>query len=163
MEKIELGNEYKVEIGRLYHYPIMLRKEDIRCMLTDIINNDVTPEWCYSCNVKKEAGIPIPSVSDYEPEAEALANGGTLNFELWYAFENEVNGGAVDNYELTLENFIDAASLNIDTIDNYLKKRITKYDESNKEYHLNMERMNEDIEDTIVQTALFDRVVFFRK
>lgn len=79
MKKEEIGKEYMIEVGEFNHVPIMLKKDDIRCMLTDIIDGDVSTYWCDSCRIKKEAKFPIPQEPEYEPEAETLANGALLN------------------------------------------------------------------------------------
>ena len=55
MKKEEIGKEYMIEVGEFNHIPIMLKKDDIRYILTDIIDGDGIQYWCDSCQIKKEA------------------------------------------------------------------------------------------------------------
>ena len=106
MKKEEIGKEYMIEVGEFNHVPIMLTKDDIRYILTDIIDGGGIQYWCDSCQMKKEAEFSIPQKTKYEPEAETLANGGTLNFTLLDAFIDYQNINDIRGYELTLEKLI---------------------------------------------------------
>lgn len=161
MEKEDIKKEYTIEVGKFNNVPIMLKKDDIRYILTDIIDGDGTKYWCDSCQVKKEAES-IPQESKYEPEAETLANGGTLNFKLLETFKDYQNDRG---YELTLEKLIHGIKdfLRIFLILTPIvpdKKNILKYDKINKMYYLNMEKMDGIVDDCILQTSLFNRILF---
>ena len=166
MKKEEIGKEYMIEVGEFNHVPIMLKKDDIRYILTDIIDGDGIQYWCDSCQIKKEAEFSIPQETKYEPKAETLANGGTLEFTLSVPYENE-HGEIyeITEYELTLEKLVHGIKdfLRIFLILTPIvpdKKNILKYDKINKMYCLNMEKMDDWIDDWILQMSLFNGLLF---
>ena len=163
MNKIELGKEYEIKVGEFNNVPILFQKDDIRAMLTDIIDGDGSTYWCDSCIIKKEAKIPIPHDSGYEPEAETLANGGTLEFSLIEPFEDYEENGEIkeiENYELTLDKLIHAVEMVLSTMDDIDRRNILEYDKVNEKCYLDMSMVDGVMDDNILQTALFDEIVF---
>ena len=163
MNKIELGKEYEIKVGEFNNVPILFQKDDIRAMLTDIIDGDGSTYWCDSCIIKKEAEIPIPHDSGYEPEAETLANGGTLEFSLIEPFEDYEENGEIkeiENYELTLDKLIHAVEMVLSTMDDIDRRNILEYDKVNEKCYLDMSMVDGVMDDNILQIALFDDIVF---
>ena len=164
MKKEEIGKEYMVEVGEFNHVPIMLKKDDIRCMLTDIIDGDVSTYWCDSCLIKKEAEFPIPQETEYEPEAETLANGGTLEFTLLEPFEDYENEDGeiyeITEYELTLAKLFHGISYFLALMNDLDKRKILEYDKVNEMCYLDMAMVDGMMDDGILQMSLFDEIVF---
>ena len=163
MKKEEIGKEYMIKVGEFNHVPIMLKKDDIRYILTDIIDGDGSTYWCDFCRIKKEAEFPIPQETEYEPEAETLANGGTLTFTLLDAFIDYQNINDIRGYELTLEKLIHGIKdfLRIFLIlAPVVKRNILKYDKVNEMYYLNMGKVDGIMDDCILQMSLFNRLLF---
>ena len=164
MKKEEIGKEYMVEVGEFNHVQIMLKKDDIRCMLTDIIDGDVSTYWCDSCLIKKEAEFPIPQETEYEPEAETLANGGTLEFTLLEPFEDYENEDGeiyeITEYELTLEKLFHGISYFLALMNDLDKRKILEYDKVNEMCYLDMAMVDGMMDDGILQMSLFDEIVF---
>lgn len=147
----EVKKEWEVVVGSHEGIPVILRKEDVRVIITYVING-ASASWCALCATRKT--VPVPESSEYEREAENLANGGELDFYMIDPMEDDENGKPIEKYTLTLDKFIEG-------IKKYLEPPYpedlveVKGDKAN----LNLTVMDGWIEDGILQTALFGDIV----
>lgn len=97
MNTKELKTEWEKEINTYDGKPVILKKDDVRTIITDAIDG-ASAYWCDYCGIEKPVKI-VPS-SDIEPEAETLANGGTLAFYVTEPSYNMFGRGRLEDLSL---------------------------------------------------------------
>lgn len=156
MNTKELKTEWEKEITTYNGKPVILKKDDVRTIITDVIDGAST-YWCDYCGIEKPVKI-VPS-SDIEPEAETLANGGTLVFYVTEPFEDDEEGNEIEKYILTLNKMIEGITKYVNECSEDEKESLLKWHTIKGEYHLNLTCIDGYIEDAILQIALFGEIV----
>lgn len=156
MNTKELKTEWEKEINTYDGKPVILKKDDVRTIITDAIDG-ASAYWCDYCGIEKPVKI-VPS-SDIEPEAETLANGGTLAFYVTEPFEDDEEGNEIEKYILTLNKMIEGIAKYVNECSEDEKESLLKWHTIKGEYHLNLTCIDGYIEDAILQIALFGEIV----
>ena len=156
MNTKELKTEWEKEITTYDGKPVILKKDDVRTIITDAIDG-ASAYWCDYCGIEKPVKI-VPS-SDIEPEAETLANGGTLAFYVTEPFEDDEEGNEIEKYILTLSKMIEGITKYVNECSEDEKESLLKWHTIKGEYHLNLTCIDGYIEDAILQIALFGEIV----
>lgn len=156
MNTKELKTEWEKEITTYDGKPVILKKDDVRTIITDAIDG-ASAYWCDYCGIEKPVKI-VPS-SDIEPEAETLANGGTLAFYVTEPFEDDEKGNEIEKYILALDKMIEGITKYVNECSEDEKESLLKWHTIKGEYHLNLTCIDGYIEDAILQIALFGEIV----
>lgn len=156
MNTKELKTEWEKEITTYNGKPVILKKDDVRTIITDAIDG-ASAYWCDYCGIEKPVKI-VPS-SDVEPEAETLANGGTLAFYVTEPFEDDEEGNEIEKYIVTLDKMIEGITKYVNECSEDEKESLLKWHTIKGEYHLNLTCIDGYIEDAILQIALFGEIV----
>lgn len=156
MNTKELKTEWEKEITTYNGKPVILKKEDVRTIITDAIDG-ASAYWCDYCGIEKPVKI-VPSL-DVEPEAETLANGGTLAFYVTEPFEEDEEGNDIEKYILTLDKMTEGIAKYVNECSEDEKENLLKWHTMKGEYHLNLTCIDGYIEDAILQMALFGEIV----
>lgn len=156
MNTKELKTEWEKEITTYNGKPVILKKDDVRTIITDAIDG-ASAYWCDYCGIEKPVKI-VPS-SDVEPEAETLANGGTLAFYVTEPFEEDEEGNEIEKYIVTLDKMIEGITKYVNECSEDEKENLLKWHTIKGEYHLNLTCIDGYIEDAILQMALFGEIV----
>lgn len=156
MNTKELKTEWEKEITTYNGKPVILKKDDVRTIITDAIDG-ASAYWCDYCGIEKPVKI-VPS-SDVEPEAETLANGGTLAFYVTEPFEDDEEGNEIEKYILTLGKMIEGITKYVNECSEDEKESLLKWHTIKGEYYLNLTCIDGYIEDAILQMALFGEIV----
>lgn len=156
MNTKELKTEWEKEITTYNGKPVILKKDDVRTIITDAIDG-ASAYWCDYCGIEKPVKI-VPS-SDVEPEAETLANGGTLAFYVTEPFEDDEEGNEIEKYIVTLDKMIEGIAKYVNECSEDEKESLLKWHTIKGEYHLNLTCIDGYIEDAILQIALFGEIV----
>lgn len=156
MNTKELKTEWEKEITTYDGKPVILKKDDVRTIITDAIDG-ASAYWCDYCGIEKPVKI-VPS-SDIEPEAETLANGGTLAFYVTEPFEDDEEGNEIEKYILTLNKMSEGITKYVNECSEDEKESLLKWHTIKGEYHLNLTCIDGYIEDAILQIALFGEIV----
>jgi len=156
MNTKELKTEWEKEITTYNGKPVILKKDDVRTIITDAIDG-ASAYWCDYCGIEKPVKI-VPS-SDVEPEAETLANGGILAFYVTEPFEDDEEGNEIEKYVLTLDKMMEGITKYVNECSEDEKESLLKWHTIKGEYHLNLTCIDGYIEDAILQMALFGEIV----
>lgn len=156
MNTKELKTEWEKEITTYNGKPVILKKDDMRTIITDAIDG-ASAYWCDYCGIEKPVKV-VPS-SDVEPEAETIANGGTLAFYVTEPFEDDEEGNEIEKYILTLDKMIEGIAKYVNECSEDEKESLLKWHTIKGEYHLNLTCIDGYIEDAILQIALFGEIV----
>lgn len=156
MNTKELKTEWEKEITTYDGKPIILKKDDVRTIITDAIDG-ASAYWCDYCGIEK----PVKCVAspNTEPEAETLANGGTLAFYVTEPFEDDEEGNEIEKYILTLDKMIEGITKYVNECSEDEKENLLKWHTIKGEYYLNLTFIDGYIEDSILQVALFGEIV----
>ena len=161
MNTKEARKEWEMEISLYNGKPVILKKEDVRTIITDAINGAST-YWCDYCGIEKPVEIDpaAPEKVKGEPEAEAIANGGELAFYTTEAFETDEEGNDIEKYPLTLDKLIKGVKTYIETCPDERKENLLILARLKDEYGLDLTYIDGYIVDEILQTTLFGEPVF---
>lgn len=156
MNTKELKTEWEKEITTYDGKPVILKKDDVRTIITDAIDG-ASAYWCDYCGIEK----PVKYVAspNTEPEAETLANGGTLAFYVTEPFEDNEEGNEIEKYILTLDKMIEGITKYVNECSEDEKENLLKWHTIKGEYYLNLTFIDGYIEDSILQVALFGEIV----
>lgn len=160
MNTKEAKKEWEMEISLYNGKPVILKKEDVRTIITDTING-ASAYWCDYCGIEKTVEIDptTPEKVKGEPEAETLANGGTLAFYVTEPFEDDEEGNEIEKYILTLDKMIEGIAKYVNECSEDEKESLLKWHTIKGEYHLNLTCIDGYIEDAILQIALLGEIV----
>lgn len=156
MNTKELKTEWEKEITTYDGKPVILKKDDVRTIITDAIDG-ASAYWCDYCGIEK----PVKYVAspNTEPEAETLANSGTLAFYVTEPFEDDEEGNEIEKYILTLDKMIEGITKYVNECSEAEKENLLKWHTIKGEYYLNLTFIDGYIEDSILQVALFGEIV----
>ena len=156
MNTKEAKKEWNMEISLYNGKPVILRKEDVRTIITDAIDG-ASAYWCDYCGIEK----PVKCIAspNTEPEEETLANGGTLAFYVTEPFEEDEEGNDIEKYILTLDKMTEGIAKYVNECSEDEKENLLKWHTIKGEYHLNLTCIDGYIEDAILQMALFGEIV----
>lgn len=162
----EAKTEWEIEITKYKEKPIVLKKENIKEWLTNIIDTGITGYWCSFIGIEKKAenqntnNNDSPYAFGYEPEAENIANGGTLYLKVYEPFETDKEEKDIETYHLTLDMIVEGARKFIDSCHEKWKGRLLTYNDKKQRYEFDMYNVDSLVDDTILQYALFGKIIY---
>lgn len=157
MNAEELKTEWEKEITTYNGKPVILKKDDVRTIITDAIDG-ASAYWCDYCGIVKP--VKFISSPNTEPEAETLANGGTLAFYVSEPFEDDEKGNGIEKYILTLDKMMKGIAECMNECAEEEKEYLLKWHTRKGKYYLDLSCMDGYIEDSILQASLFGEIVF---